>query len=107
MKLMNATQRAKLFWGVCIPLRSAIACYALKGRRAWLQWAALVIGGRWVLGFENGDEGVFGGAAWWAEERPVHGGMWLLYAGTGNGMWLVADTAYGACNWFQAHTKTR
>ena len=27
---------------------------------------------------ENGNEGVFGGPAWWAKDRPVHGFMWAV-----------------------------
>jgi len=88
--------RALLFWGVCIPLRTALAHVGDSGP---LRVFAAVIGSRWVMGLENGDEGLFGGPAWWKEERPVHGALWLAYAGTGNARFLKADVAFGAANW--------
>ena len=97
--MYTAKQRAKLFWGVCIPVRTTIALYALSADRRALRAAALVIGGRWVAGWENGDEGMFGGRAWWADERRAHGMLWLLYAASGRGEWLALDTVFGASNW--------
>ena len=58
-----------IFWGVCIPLRTVIAAHA--GPKTYLlRSAAADIGVRWLLGMENGHEGMFGGPTWWAEERP-------------------------------------
>ena len=94
--MLSATQRAVLFWSVCIPLRTYLAT---RGDVPWLRAAALVIGIRWVAGYEVGNEGVFGGPAWWAKERPLHGLLLLLYASTGQSKYLKADTALGAANW--------
>lgn len=93
--------RAAIFWGVCIPLRVHLARLALTGKRAWLRLFALVIGARWLAGLENGDEGVFGGPAWWADERRAHGALWLAYAGTARGEFLATDVTFGAVNWFR------
>jgi len=91
--------RALLFWAVCMPVRAAICVRAARGEPA-LRALAAVIGGRWVLGMERGTVGRFGGPAWWAEERPVHGVLWSAYAVTGASHFLVADTVFGAVNWF-------
>ena len=56
----------------------------------------------WVAGYESGRVGRFGGPAWWADERRLHGLLWLLYAATGRGEWLLVDTAVGAGNWVWA-----
>jgi len=93
---MRAEGRAVLFWSVCIPLRTWLAT---RGDVRALRWFALVIGGRWVAGLENGDEGMFGGPAWWADERRQHGVLWLAYALSGQSAYLKADTAFGVVNW--------
>jgi hypothetical protein len=88
--------RVLLFWGVCIPLRLALARY---GDSSALRLFGLVIGTRWMVGLENGNEGVFGGKAWWKEERPVHGAFWVAYGMTGSNKFLYTDTLFGAANW--------
>lgn len=93
---MDAKRRAHLFWGVCIPLR---AWLSTRGDVSTLRWFALVVGGRWMVGLENGDEGMFGGPAWWADERRQHGALWLGYALSGESAFLKADTAFGVVNW--------
>ncbi len=93
--MLTKPQRTLLFWSVCIPLRYALS---EMGDNTALRGFALLIGSRWVLGLENGDEGVFGGPAWWADERPMHGSLWLAYALTGSGCFLKADVALGALN---------
>ena len=90
--------RSVLFWGVCIPVRTTIARYAAEDTYL-LRAAALVIGARWLSGLENGNEGVFGGPAWWAEERPLHGALWTAYALSGQSGFLYADTGLGIVNW--------
>ena len=60
---------------------------------------ATVVGYRWTMGLENGRETFFGGPAWWADERELHGALWLAYAITGDWRWLAVDTAFGAANW--------
>tara|TARA_B100000965_G_scaffold371914_1_gene361226 strand:- start:243 stop:491 length:249 start_codon:yes stop_codon:yes gene_type:complete len=75
---------------------------------AVLRLVASVMGARWMLGMENGNEGMFGGPAWWAGDRPVHGAMWIAYALSGDNKFLYLDTAYGVYKWFvHVHTKTR
>lgn len=95
---MRAESRDRLFWLVCIPLRGALSCHALTGERQWLRAFAAVVGARWVLGYEVGDEGMFGGPTWWKEERRLHGVLWLAYA-LGLRPALALDTAFGAYNW--------
>tara|TARA_R110002072_G_scaffold295358_1_gene466258 strand:- start:883 stop:1167 length:285 start_codon:yes stop_codon:yes gene_type:complete len=92
--------RAALFWGVCMPVRAGLALF---GDAQWLRLLALVIGTRWVTGQEKGVHGFFGGPAWWADQRAVHGYLWLGYALSGRRALLVADTAFGAGNWVRAH----
>ena len=93
---MEARDRALYFWLGCMPLRAFLAT---RGDLPALRAAAAVIGGRWVLGFNNGHIGAFGGAAWWREERGGHGLRWRSYAVTGDDRWLKADVAFGAGNW--------
>lgn len=97
MKL-EPKQRALLFWSVCIPLRTYLSSL---GDSEWLRIAAVVIGTRWVAGLEVGNEGMFGGPAWWADERSAHGVLWLVYAYTGNSIWLKADVVFGIGNWLK------
>ena len=100
MKLqLSPTSRAAVFWGICIPVRLYIVQLVRSGQ-AWIRVPASYIAWQWLSGRQVGDEGVFGGVAWWAEERTTHGVMWGAYALTG--MWhaLALDTAYGAFNWF-------
>ena len=68
-------------------------------RNDWLRVPAAVIAHSWLSGSISGVEGFFGGHAWWAEERPVHGVLWAWYALTGAWQFLAVDTIYGANNW--------
>lgn len=98
---LNSAQRAQVFWLVCIPVRTGIAIMALRGKHEpVLRTGAAVIGARWLLGYEMAVEGVFGGPAWWKDQRQLHGALWSMYAATGDGRLLAADTAVGAMNWF-------
>lgn len=92
-----AQRRAVLFWGVCIPVRAYLAS---RGNDPALRAAAVVMSYRWLAGLGAGHKGAFGGPAWWAEQRPVHGLLWAAYAATGTARFLWADTAFGAANWF-------
>ena len=94
-------RRALLFWGVCIPLRAYLAT---RGDDPLLRAAAGVIGYRWLAGYESSHTGAFGGVAWWADQRPVHGALWAMYAASGESAFLWADTAFGAANWVWNHT---
>ena len=93
---LSAPMRGFLFWGVCIPVRLSLA---RRGDDPLLRAAAAVIGYRWLSGQQNGPEGVFGGVAFWADDRPVHGMLWSAYAASGRNEFLYADTAFGALNW--------
>lgn len=93
---MKPTHRAVLFWGVCIPLRAYLAS---RGNDPYLRVAASVLAYRWLSGLENGHVGAFGGPAFWADERPLHGALWGAYAVTGNSTWLWADVTVGGVNW--------
>lgn len=95
----DMTERALVFWGVCIPTRTLIALHAMRRDAHMLRAAAVVVGGRWVAGYENSHVGRFGGPAWWADERRLHGLLWLMYAATGRGECLLVDTVVGAGNW--------
>lgn len=100
--MVTKTQRAALFWLGCIPLRSLLTSYALQSPREQqrlLRLAAVLVGGRWVLGLHNNPTGFFQGNAWWADQRTAHGALWLGYAATGDGRFLAVDTAFGAGNW--------
>ncbi len=74
---------------------------AAEGDQAHLRVFAAWIGWRWVTGREVGDEGVFGGPAFWADERWLHGVLWLAYALHDDWRFLFADTAFGAFNWIK------
>lgn len=93
---MRASHRALLFWGVCIPTRAYLASL---GDDPLLRMAAAVIAYRWLTGLEAAHVGAFGGPAWWADERPVHGALWGSYALTGTSGFLWGDLTLGAVNW--------
>ena len=99
---MSARRRA-LFLFMCMPLRLCIAAYA--GQGPVMRTGAAVIGGRWLLGYEKGTIGVFGGPAWWKEERGVHGVLWTSYAITGNSQYLWIDAVFGALNWLDHYFR--
>lgn len=99
MKLSYAARR-KVFWQICIPVRTGLAYWAVTRRNTQpLRALAALIGYRWLSGAEMAVEGFFGGPAWWASSRPLHGALWMSYAVTSNPTFLVADTAMGAANW--------
>tara|TARA_Y100000768_G_scaffold162854_1_gene121860 strand:+ start:2573 stop:2857 length:285 start_codon:yes stop_codon:yes gene_type:complete len=88
-----------LFWVACLPLRYALYLHA-KTKSVALRLFAAVIGSRWVLGFERGTVGFFGGKAWWAKSRPLHGILWLAYATTDRASYLKYDLYLGIANKF-------
>lgn len=94
--MVQTNTRALLFWGVCIPLRLTLAS---QGDTRWLRVFAAVVSTRWLTGQEDGQMGMFGGPAWWADSRRLHGVLWGAYALSGNSRWLYSDTALGAVNW--------
>lgn len=87
--------RALLFWTVCLPTRLLITESARRGEQAPRLFAA-VISYRWLSGIENKAVGAFGGPAWWADLRPVHGLLWGAYAALGDWRILLLDSAFGA-----------
>jgi hypothetical protein len=100
---MDARGRALLFWAVCVPVRVWLST---RGDNAWLRVCASLVGSAWVLGCVDSRVGFFGGEAWWREERPAHGALWLAYAGTGDDRWLQVDVAFGALNYLRGrHTS--
>lgn len=94
----SAVERATFFWTICIPVRAYLAT---RGDVLWLRAFAALIGTRWLTGGEYGVEGVFGGPAWWAGQRGVHGVLWLSYALSGDALFLKADTVLGISNWIR------
>lgn len=95
--MTSVTHRAVLFWTLCIPLRLYLARQAKDN--PYLRAAAAVIAYRWLSGSETAHTGFFGGKAWWADERPLHGLLWGAYAATGRDTFLYADVTVGALNW--------
>ena len=91
--------RALLFWSVCIPLRTLITIHA--DTQQWLRIPAAVMAHTWLSGHASSLEGVFGGFAWWANQRHAHGLLWGAYAATGMWEFLALDTAGGAANWLR------
>ena len=87
-----------------MPTRVTLARLARDGSDM-LRLAALFIGGRWVMGMEVGRKGVFGGPAWWAAQRKLHGLLWLGYALTDRWQFLAGDTAFAALNWLTNSPK--
>jgi hypothetical protein len=81
---MNANQRFWVFWFVCIPVRLAIAVFTqlmptCHGACKWIVPVPyLIIGLGFFKNACTGKEiGFFGGRAWWASYRPVHGLLWF------------------------------
>ena len=94
-------QRVALFWGVCIPLRT-YAC--TLGNNLALRGVAAVMAYRWLTGVQKGHIGFFGGRAFWAKDRPLHGALWASYSATGDPAFMWADTVFGALSWLSHNT---
>ena len=95
---MQPSQRAAVFWLVCIPVRTYLTHLAHKRHPLRRPFAAFVAF-RWLQGLEVGNEGFFGGPAWWADLRPMHGKLWGAYALTGKWQFVAVDTLAGAAAW--------
>ena len=93
---MQRNMRNLLFWGVCIPTRVFLAS---RGNDPVVRAGAGVVSYRWLTGSVSNHIGFFGGHVWWADERPIHGILWGLYAATGDSRFLWTNTAFGALNW--------
>lgn len=96
----SAVERATFFWTICIPVRSYLAT---RGDVLWLRAFAVVLATRWITGGAYSIENVFGGPAWWAAQRGVHGMLWLSYALSGDSLFLKVDTLLGIINWLRTH----
>jgi len=82
--MLTHNQRLALFSLVCIPMRLALALLAKQGSPEVLRclgYLALCSGLGFVYRFYAGgyDVGAFGGRAWWAKFRLVHGFLHLAF----------------------------
>jgi len=96
------TNRAAIFWLGCIPART-LATYLAARKQQWLRVVAGAIGVTWLSGSVTSRVGAFGGHAFWWDERPLHGALWLGYAVLDEWRLLALDTAFGAANWLGHH----
>ena len=106
MLQLSSTSRAILFWSVCIPIRVQLTTLARTRNPKLLRLFAAALGARWLSGGEVGNEGAFGGPAFWADERVLHGALWAAYAlnlPNSEEAWkfLAFDTLFGAVNWIK------
>ena len=88
--------RKLMFWLVCIPTRSALAYVAARHD---VRPLTALIGAQWLLGLPTGERkhrGAFGGRAWWADRRAVHGALFAGHAATGKPIFLWLDVLLGA-----------
>ena len=81
---MKPSERAMLFWTVCIPSRLVMA--ALVPR-----YVSLCVTLWWAV-FEDSEVGFFGGVAWWAPLRRWHAAHYAWHALTGDRRALVLDS---------------
>ena len=87
--------REVLFWFGCLPTRSYITYRSsIKDEYSdTIRLGAFILSAWWLSGMENDTEiGRFGGRAWWAHLRPIHGTLWGMYAITGDWRFLAGDT---------------
>ena len=98
MKLSKES-RKHVFWGVCIPTRLYLTQLG-RERTPLLRPFAAYVAYRWMSGLQVGDEGMFGGPAWWADSRKTHGKLWAGYALTEDWRFLAADVILGMVNWY-------
>ena len=99
LNVMNLV-RFFLFWCACIPARLFVASL---GNNAVMSLIAALIGIWWLSGMETTRVGRFGGPAFWADIRPLHGLLWLLYAITGNCIFLYVDLFVGVLRWLTGY----
>jgi hypothetical protein len=105
--MITDTQRTMLFLGGCIPLRAAIAYYAMQATKEQLRIMGLialitasVFFFVWFTGARS-QTGAFGGKVWWAPYRLLHSILIFLFAinalaGSNHvWKWLAADTTAG------------
>ena len=106
---LNPKQREYLFWTVCIPFRTLVTNLVRFNRslNTLVRLLGTVLAYRWLNGLEAGNEGAFGGVAWWADTRPMHGHLWAFFVITGDWRFVAADTLAGMANWFYSVSNGR
>ena len=118
---MTPRGRFWLFWGVCIPLRTAWAALCVVAATQRLEWlnygiASLMLVNTlhwltvlWRAFRGRYTEGGFGGPVWWGHVRVVHIALWMVACvatfaqQVWAGWWMVADVAIGAIAGFLYH----
>jgi hypothetical protein len=70
---LPASDRAVLFWAVCLPARHLFALHFALLFLALSRVLASLVGARWLLNENFTAHGFFGGRAWWSSLRPFHG----------------------------------
>ena len=85
-------ERDYAFAIICIPLRWYLTTL---GDLYTLRAFAAVVAYRWLSGLNDHSRGFFGGRAWWAPLRPVHGLLYAAYAFSGDSDFLRMDVFVG------------
>jgi hypothetical protein len=96
---LPASDRAILFWTVCLPSRYLFALHITPRFPTLSRVIASLVGARWLLNKNFAVEGFFGGRAWWISLRPFQGALWLIYAATGEREALYADVLLAGIAW--------
>lgn len=121
---MKRENRTRLFWGVCVPVRTLVAAAALFTTYR-VEHGTLLVGlyaGGTALGFLTSaalelsgrkTTGGFGGEVWWKGARVVHIANWaacaaMCFAGWRSGaMLLAADVLVGAVAGALYHSRAQ
>lgn len=78
--------RDVVFWGVCLPVRSLVAWFAIDPRfdaqrLVVASFATYVAAGLWAQAtVVRPERGGFGGRVWWERERWAHASLWSMAA---------------------------
>jgi hypothetical protein len=104
---LPASDRAVLFWAVCLPARYLFASSFTLHLPTISRVLASLVGARWFLNENFAAHGFVGGRAWWSSLRPFHGALWLIYAATGEREPLYADVLLAAVAWLTLTERPR
>jgi hypothetical protein len=105
---LPASDRAVLFWAVCLPARHLFASHVALLLPTLSRVLASLVGARWLLNETFASpHGFFGGRAWWSSLRPFHSILWLIYAATGEREPLFADVLLAAVAWIATQERPR
>jgi hypothetical protein len=104
---LPASDRAVLFWAVCLPARYLFASSFALLLPTLSRVLASLVGERWILNRNFAAHGFFGGIAWWSSLRPLHGALWLIYAASGERKLLFADVLLAAVAWLTLTKRPR